>query len=1226
MKSGPHLPRLLVELLAVVILADVAATYALPVIAPGVGPRLETLLDAALLALLVAPLMVWRCTVAFRQNNGAPVTPAAPPRRRVVAMVAATLAVGLGLTALFVVNLRRTQQRQTTVLFERLADRLTAEFTRRVNQPVYGLRAARGVFAAGKSVGRQEFRSFVDALDLPKDFPGVLGVGFLERVARADLANFTAQERADAAPDFSVRTAGDAADLYVAKFVDPLDLNRLDWGFDFGSEPVRRAAVEDAVRSGEPTVTGPVTLLQDPQHRRGFLYLLPVYRHGAAPTGPAGRVAALTGLVYVTVIPELIFSDILWSVDRMLDFEVFDGPSVNPDNLLLDADGIRAVTADANGRLAFGDRAFHDVRQITVGRRVWTLALTSTPAFTAGIDRVEPALFAVGGTGLSVLAALVIFTLGRGRERALALARDMTGSLRASEAESRRLSLVASRTSNAVVLTDAAGKIEWVNAGFERLTGYTLDEVRGRKPGSFLQGPDTDPAVVARMRDGIAQGTGFVEEIRNYNKSGEPYWLAAEVRPLRDERGVLTGFMAIESDITARKEAERRLAASEQRLSAITAEAPGVFFQFEVSPEGRRTFPFLSAGFSRIFGRDPAAVQLRPALVLRSVHPADRARVHGTLETAITSAAPWNDSFGICTPTGTVRWINARSAVSFRADGTKVWVGVLTDITELEEARATAEQLNSQLETAIGSAQHATMEAVQASMAKSQFLATMSHEIRTPMNGVIGMTSLLLETPLSAQQREFTEIIRQSGDNLLTVINDILDFSKIESGRFELEQEVFDLRDCVEGTLDVLGARAAQKNLDLLYEIADSAPAEVRGDTARLRQILINLVGNALKFTERGEVEIVVTSEPAPSGHILHFAVRDTGIGIPVEAQGRLFQSFSQVDASTTRKYGGTGLGLAISKRLAELMGGRMWLESEPGRGSIFRFTVAVEAAPSVRAPRHAAPAAALRGQRLLIVDDNSTSRRILTALADRWGLLATAHATGRAALAALSAGETFDLAILDMQMPEMDGIALARALRQHPAGARLPLLLLSSIGHQTDAETAQLFAARLSKPAKPAQIFEAISRLFGAAPAAADPGIAPGEAARARTERLLVAEDNAVNQKVALHMLAKLGYRADVAANGLEVLAAVERQTYDVILMDMQMPEMDGLEATRRIIDLYPDRNQRPWIIALTANAMEGDRELCLATGMDDYLSKPMKVADVAAALKRARAVPATV
>jgi PAS domain S-box-containing protein len=801
-------------------------------------------------------------------------------------------------------------------------------------------------------------------------------------------------------------------------------------------------------------------------------------------------------------------------------------------------------------------------------------------------------------------------------------------SLGVSEAEARRLALVASRTSNSVVVADAAGRIEWVNDGFVRLTGYGLAEVRGRKPGSFLQGPETDPAAVERMREGLRTGAGFEIEVINYHKSGRSYWVASEVRPLRDAQGALTGFMAIQSDITDRRQTEQRMAASEQRLRAITEQAPGVFFQFEVAPDGHRSFPFLSAGFTQLFGRDPAEAVARPALVFALVHPADRRRVRSTMEESIRAEAPWSDSYRIVNASGEVRWINARSTASVRPDGTKVWFGVLTDITELQEARAAAELLNRQLQTAIDEAEKATAEAVCASRAKSQFLATMSHEIRTPMNGIIGMTSLLLDTPLSIQQREFAEIIRHSGDNLLTVINDILDFSKIESGRLELEQEVFDLRECVEGTLDILAPRAAEKGLDLLYEILGEAPVEVCGDITRLRQILVNLIGNALKFTERGEVEVTVTCHPAAAGFTLHFAVRDTGIGIPADAQARLFHSFTQVDASTTRKYGGTGLGLAISKRLAEIMGGDMWLESEPGRGSTFHFDVQVEAAPAGGKKARVFARPQLHGKRLLVVDDNGTNRRILVSLAEKWGLGATAVASGAEALALLRAEGGFDLAILDLQMPGMDGITLAREIRGLPGRVQLPLLLLTSLGRKEVIAEPNLFCARLHKPAKPVQIFNAILHAFGstnsAAPmfGAAEPRTeAPVEA---QSDRLLLAEDNAVNQKVALHILAKLGYRADVVANGAEAVAALERQSYDVILMDMQMPEMDGIEATRRIIDRYPARHQRPWIIALTANAMEGDRELCLASGMDDYLSKPMRAADVAAALARARAARA--
>ena len=1221
MKLRPNLVRLLIELTGGIVLAEVAVMLLLPVIAPGVGPYVAAGLDALLLSLVVGPFLLWRCSVAFSVVGQVAADAGGPDERPGSLAAAVSLAVGLGLTALVVVQTWRAEHQRGYLQFARLVERLSGEIGRGVVQPVYGLKGVRGVYAASKSVERLEFRAFAESRDLLSEFPGVLGFGFIQRVRREDLEKFIAAERADAAPEFAVRTAGDAPDLYVVKFIDPLASNRAAFGYDVGSEPTRRAAVERAVRTGEPAITGPVVLVQDERNRRGVLYVVPVFRHGVEPQTPAEREAALEGLVFSPVIPELIFENIIRETDGMVHVAVFDGEAGDHGNLIYDSAAVATARGDA--AKPDGARFFHDVRRFAVAGRTWTLVVNSTALFDATVDRTVPAVVGVGGTLVSVLAALVILTLGRGRARALALAREMTASLRTSEAEARRLSLVASRTSNAVILTDAAGRIEWVNEGFGRITGYELAEVRGRTPGSFLQGAETDPATVELMRQGMRSGTGFSVEVRNYGKSGQPYWLAIEVQPLRADDGRPTGFMAIESDITARRQAEQQLAASEQRLGAITAQAPGAFFQFEVSPEGRRSFPFLSAGFKDLFGREPAEAMAKSALVFTAVHPEDGPQIKAGIGEAVRAGTDWNATFRIVTPAGVERWVNARSAYSARSDGTKVWFGLLTDISELQQARSAAEDLNRQLKHAIGEEQRAAAEAVRASRAKSQFLANMSHEIRTPMNGVIGMTSLLLDTSLTPAQREFTEIIRSSGDSLLTVINDILDFSKIESGHLELEKEVFDLRDCVEGTLDVLAPRAAQKGIDLFYEIVGDVPAELSGDTTRLRQILVNLIGNALKFTDRGEVELTVTTEPAPAGAIgLRFAVRDTGIGIPPEAQQRLFKSFSQVDASATRRFGGTGLGLAISKRLAELMSGRMWVESEPGRGSTFFFTVQVAPVASGRRTVRAFVRPQLAGKHLLVVDDNATGRRILSALGKKWGLQVTALATGTEAVAKIAAGELFDLAILDMQMPDMDGIMLAGKLRRLPGGADLPLLLLTSLGQRDEGEANQLFAARIAKPAKPAQIFEAILRLFVSPdeiePATAGPTIRV--AGETQPERVLLAEDNAVNQKVAMHMLANLGYRADIAANGLEVLAALRQQDYDVILMDMQMPEMDGVEAAKEVMRLRPERNDRPWIIALTANAMQGDRELCLAAGMDDYLSKPMKVADIAAALARAR------
>ncbi|MDE3084454.1 MAG: response regulator, partial [Verrucomicrobiota bacterium] len=656
-----------------------------------------------------------------------------------------------------------------------------------------------------------------------------------------------------------------------------------------------------------------------------------------------------------------------------------------------------------------------------------------------------------------------------------------------------------------------------------------------------------------------------------------------------------------------RKRIEDAHRESEERFRLIANAAPALIYVTDA--EGRGTF----VNQSWLDFRGRSFPEECSEGWLDGVHPEDRQRIRAYGANAVHQRGKQELEYRFRRHDGEYRWMLDVGVPRYRADGTFAGhVGSLTDITERKRYEA--------------GLTHARDEAVHASRLKSQFLANMSHEIRTPMNGIIGMSGLLLDTPLTPEQRELAEIVQKSADALLGIINDILDFSKIEAGKMQIDAVEFDLHILVEDTLALFGDRAEDKGLELTCEFTPGFGTLLRGDPGRLRQVLTNLVGNAIKFTERGEVCVCV-SRLEETDKVLAFRVevRDTGIGITKEAQNEIFQPFTQADGSSTRRYSGAGLGLAITRHLIELMGGRIGGESEPGRGSIFWFELAL---PKLMASAPVAQVLIPPDASVLVVDDNETNRRILVAQLAQLKISAVAIGNAPEALVRLherhSEGRPFHLAILDGQMPEMDGLALAREIRADPLLRQIKLVLLTSASHLADAEALRGIGleAFLVKPARQTQLQQTLARLLAPAPTGGETKpVRSRTAQKTAPLRVLVVEDNTVNQKVAQRHLEKLEHKIDMAGNGAKALEMLALQKYDAILMDCQMPVLDGYETTRRIrAGHVPNLDSRVPIIALTAYAMEGDRQKCLAAGMDDFISKPLRFEELKSALERVR------
>jgi two-component system sensor histidine kinase/response regulator len=777
-----------------------------------------------------------------------------------------------------------------------------------------------------------------------------------------------------------------------------------------------------------------------------------------------------------------------------------------------------------------------------------------------------------------------------------------------------------------IISTDPDGTILTFNAGAQRQLGYKAEEVVGRVTPTLIHDADE----IKRRADELSRELGepvapgfeaFVAKARlavadenewSYvRKDGSRFPVLLSVTALRDNQKNITGFLGVGSDISARKAAEE-LSARLTSILEATSDFVGIMtadgLTLYINQAGRRMLnlgPDEDISGLTIYHFFPKASEPFIVEIIRQVVAEGR----------------WHGEVALLVRNGRRILLSVVALAHKTQAGTVEYLSAIgRDISERKIMEAELKQ--------------ARNEAMESVRLKSEFLANMSHEIRTPMNAIIGMTGLLLDTMLNDEQCDYAETVRASADALLTIINDILDFSKIEAGKLKFEVKGFDLCQVVEGAVELLVEPAQSKGLELFSLIYHDVPTTLLGDAGRLRQVLVNLLSNAVKFTERGEIIVRVTKdEETATDTVVRFAINDTGIGIHPEAQQRLFQAFSQADSSTTRKYGGTGLGLAISRQLVEMMNGEIGVTSEPGRGSTFWFTARFEkceaetnSAAEIAGAAQATPA---DGLRVLIVDDNQTNRKLLHHQLASWGMRDGAAESGPAALAqlrsALAAGDPYKVALLDMQMPEMDGLMLARLIKDDPAIATTRLLMMTSLGKR-DEEVMRAAGIEvcLTKPVKQSQLYHSLIHLPQATPghSLAEPARGPAQAqpmSAKRSIRILVAEDNIINQRVARRQLHNLGYEADAVANGQEAVDSLATIPYDLVLMDCQMPEMDGYEATREIRRREQSRgSKRVTIIAMTANALAGDREKCLAAGMDDYISKPVDIDRLAAIIER--------
>lgn len=995
--------------------------------------------------------------------------------------------------------------------------------------------------------------------------------------------------------------------FYPVHYVEPSTTKGLPHGFDLGSEPALYSAMEIATRTGMTTSSDPLFLETDKKDSSLVRVFRPVFSAGK----PEGT---LNGFVTSAVRFDSLLRHSLEHhryETGIIKVKLFQLDHGNKTHLIASS-----IPVEIQDHIHPGNDPYqgHAILSVTfplfVFGKSYVMVLEPGPGFLAANSTRGFWIAGLIGILLTCTVTAIIGFLAKRRLDLEKVVKKRTAEVQQSEEKYRAFFTT---SQDCVFITTDGGLFEDFNDALVELFGYESREELFSVP---VQNLYATPEERERLVE-LVKKEGFTREYPIVLKKKDGTLIHALVTSIvrKDDKGEIIGFQGTIRDVTEKTKRDQALQESEALQRTLLESLP--------------------VGIVIVDARTHIIEKVNPAAA--SLFGASEADIVGHICHDFLCPA----QKGSCPVTDLGKELDNTEREMLTVNGERIPIlksvrairigeeeKLLESFVDITERKRTEEELletNRQLEAATKRANEMALQAEMASMAKSEFLANMSHEILTPMNGVIGMTGLLLDTELTEQQRQYAEIVRTSGEALLSVINDILDFSKIEARRLELEIVDFDLRVILEDTAELLAIKAEEKNLELVCLIDPSVPSLLRGDPGRLRQILINLGGNAVKFTHKGGVTIRVHLEKDEGkGAILRFTVTDTGIGIPADRMGTLFKPFTQVDGSVTRTYGGTGLGLAISKQLAELMGGQIGLESELGRGSTFWFTARFE-----KQPEGARPAgetfADLEGQRVLVVDDNDVNRLLVTTLLLGWGCRFGEAAGGASALSmlteAIENGDPYVAALIDMQMPEMDGEQLGRLIKNDPKLKDTVLVMMTSIGQSGDVERLRAagFSAYLTKPIRQTQLYDSLAMALGKRKRAAEQTLPILPREQRRRGRILLAEDNTTNQQVALGILKKLGCRADVVANGKEALEALRSIPYDLVLMDCHMPEMDGFEATRRIRDPQSGvLNPRIPVIAMTALAMEGDRERCLEAGMNDYIPKPVRFQLVAEALDK--------